>query len=268
MSDFEFTLDIPYYEADAPREASAELTAYRDAACRLDIRHCPSRTGLPVLVWFHGGGLTGGERGFPGALAHTTDCVVATADYRLSGQHGMTAPLCLQDAAAAVAWTRRHIAEYGGDPARIYVAGHSAGGYLSAMLLLAPKHLAAFGLSNYDLAGAMPVSGEMRTHFRIIEERVAAGHPQPAVVVDDLAPLGNLPSAPARQLPLLHLYTDSCEFGWTARPEENAYLAAMMRRLGQKEAFCTILPGTTHGTCRAPAIEMILEEIRSRTPAT
>src|SRR5690606_17517321 len=94
---------------------------------------------LPVIVWFHGGGITGGEKFVPKELMNQ-GVVVMAVNYRLSPK--VSNPAYIEDAAAAVAWAFRHAAEFGGDTGRIYVAGHSAGGYLTAMVGLDKQWLA------------------------------------------------------------------------------------------------------------------------------
>jgi acetyl esterase/lipase len=89
--------------------------------------------GAPVLVFVHGGGFVGGDKVVPGtpqydhigAWAVRNGWVGVTITYRLAPGH--TWPSGAQDVAAAVQWVRDNIAAYGGDPARIVVAGHSAG---------------------------------------------------------------------------------------------------------------------------------------------
>jgi acetyl esterase/lipase len=89
--------------------------------------------GAPVLVFVHGGGFIGGDKVVPGtpqydhigAWAVRNGWVGVTITYRLAPEH--TWPSGAQDVAAAVQWVRDNIASYGGDPARIVLAGHSAG---------------------------------------------------------------------------------------------------------------------------------------------
>ena len=96
-------------------------------------RRRASATGAPVLVFVHGGGFVGGDKHVPGtpmydhigAWAVRNGWVGVTITYRLAPEH--TWPSGAQDVAAAVQWVRDNIAAYGGDPARIVVAGHSAG---------------------------------------------------------------------------------------------------------------------------------------------
>jgi arylformamidase len=99
----------------------------------LDVHTPGAEAGAPVLVFVHGGGFTGGDKHVPGtpmydhigAWAVRNGWVGVTITYRLAPEH--TWPAGAQDVAAAVAWVRGNIAAYGGDPARIVVAGHSAG---------------------------------------------------------------------------------------------------------------------------------------------
>ena len=89
--------------------------------------------GAPVFVFVHGGGFVGGDKHVPGtpmydhvgAWAVRNGWVGVTITYRLAPE--FTWPSGAQDVAAAVQWVRDNIAAYGGDPARIVVAGHSAG---------------------------------------------------------------------------------------------------------------------------------------------
>jgi len=100
---------------------------------RLDVHTSGEEDNAPVFVFVHGGGFIGGDKVVPGtpqydhigAWAVRNGWVGVTITYRLAPEH--TWPAGAQDVAAAVQWVRDHIAAYGGDPARIVVAGHSAG---------------------------------------------------------------------------------------------------------------------------------------------
>ena len=109
----------------AYRDAAGD--GYVDSLCRLDICWPADRKGFPTVVWFHGGGLTGGRREIPKALCGKGFAVVGV-DYRLAPR--VKVADCVADAAAAAAWVVKNIASYGGDPRLIFIAGHSAGGYL------------------------------------------------------------------------------------------------------------------------------------------
>lgn len=79
--------------------------------------------GFSTVVWFHGGGLTGGSKSFPDGLLDQ-GIAVAAVNYHLHPK--VKSPAYVEDAAAAVAWVFKNIEQYGGDPKRIYVSGHSA----------------------------------------------------------------------------------------------------------------------------------------------
>jgi acetyl esterase len=99
--------------------------------------------GLPVLVFYHGGGWTLGTLDSADdvcrELAARVGCVVASVDYRLAPEHPF--PAAVEDARAAVEWVRAHAGSLGGDPARVGVAGTSAGGNLAAATALYAEHL-------------------------------------------------------------------------------------------------------------------------------
>lgn len=93
---------------------------------------------LPVVVWFHGGGWTIGNLDTHDntcrSLANGVGCVVVSVDYRLAPEHKF--PAAVDDALAATEWVAEHATEVGGDPARVAVAGDSAGGNLAAVVSL------------------------------------------------------------------------------------------------------------------------------------
>jgi acetyl esterase/lipase len=100
---------------------------------RLDVHTSGEEAGAPVFVFVHGGGFIGGDKHVPGnpqydylgAWAVRNGWAGVTITYRLAPEY--TWPSGAQDVAAAVAWIRNNIANYGGDPDRIVVAGNSAG---------------------------------------------------------------------------------------------------------------------------------------------
>lgn len=83
--------------------------------------------------------------------------VAIAADYR--SYPDAVFPAFLDDPAAAVRWARDHAHEFGGDPHRIFVMGHSSGAHIAAMLATDPRYLAAHGISNRSLAGMIGLAG-------------------------------------------------------------------------------------------------------------
>ena len=223
----------------------------REERCRLDLYYPAGEEAFQTLVWFHGGGLQEGEKYIPEQLFRKGIAVVAV-NYRLSPK--AQSPAYLQDAAEAVAWTFRHISEYGGDPSRIYVSGHSAGGYLTLMLALDKRWLAAEDIDADDVVAYYPISGQTTTHSAIRAER---GLPASVPVVDGMAPLGN-----ARRLDTgLILITGERSREMTARYEENLYLKAILEGVGNKEIPLHECLGTDHITVLDPALQIILDDM-------
>ncbi len=97
---------------------------------------------LPVVVFFYGGSWASGTRtgyGFAGRALAAQGFVVVIPDYRIGPE--TVYPGFVEDGAAAVRWIEAHIQDYGGDPARIVLSGHSAGAYIGAMLAVDDRWL-------------------------------------------------------------------------------------------------------------------------------
>ncbi len=244
-SNYKLEKDLPYQS-----EALTSSDDYIKERCVLDIYYPEDIKDFPIIVWFHGGGLTGGDKYIPGGLLKKGVAVVSVR-YRL--YPNIKAAVYTEDAAAAVAWTFRNIEKYGGDNSKIFISGHSAGGYLTSMLGLDKKYLAAYGIDADDIAGLIPLSGHAITHFTVRTERGIEGT-QP--IIDSLAPLFHVrPDAP----PLL-LVTGDRELEMLGRQEENAYMWRMMKVVGHEESRIYELDGYGHDIV-APSCPLIINEI-------
>lgn len=118
---------------------------------------------FPTVVFVHGGGYQRGDRTVGrnlGVVLARHGVAVASISYRLFPQ--AKHPAQIQDVATAFAWTRAHIAERGGDPGRVHVSGHSAGGHLAALLGTDGSYLAPSGLQTGDIASVLAISGGYR----------------------------------------------------------------------------------------------------------
>jgi len=126
----------------------------------LDIYLPPKAAGAaPVLMFMHGGGFTHGYKewcGFNAATLVDLPAVFVSVNYRLAPAHRL--PAATEDCADALAWIHRHIGRHGGDPNRIHVGGHSAGGYLASMLALRRDLVASRGLPADTVKACFPVS--------------------------------------------------------------------------------------------------------------
>lgn len=114
----------------------------------------------PMVVFFYGGSWSFGERAnyrFVGEALASRGIVAVLADYRLSP--AFRYPAFVQDSAQAVRWALAHAVDYGADPARVFVMGHSAGAYNAAMVALDARWLAAEGLQPARLAGWIGLAG-------------------------------------------------------------------------------------------------------------
>jgi len=128
---------------------------------RLDVYQPPGDVrGAPMVVFFYGGSWSSGDRAdyrFVGEALAAQGVVTVVADYRLSPEFRY--PAFVQDSARAVRWAFEHAGQYGADPARVFVMGHSAGAYNAAMVALDARWLRAEGLSPSRLAGWIGLAG-------------------------------------------------------------------------------------------------------------
>ena len=120
---------------------------------------------FPLIIWFHGGGLTGDEWQYPSELWNG-EYGAAIIRHRTSGGP-FNALDSLTDSVEATAWVLAHLAEIGVAPEKVFLGGLSAGGWLSAMIGMNPELLAKYGFDNKCFAGLLLVSGQMTTHFQL-----------------------------------------------------------------------------------------------------
>lgn len=124
---------------------------------------------LPVVFWIHGGGWQTGDKADvalkPKVLTERGFVFVST-NYRLLPEVEMGT--LIRDVARALGWVSKHIAEFGGDPKRIIVAGHSAGAQLAAILCTDERYVKEQGVSFADLKGCVPVDGDTFDILKII----------------------------------------------------------------------------------------------------
>lgn len=235
-----------------PYISSSEKDVYKLERCKLDIYYPTDKKNFPIVIWFHGGGLEGGEKGIPEELKNKGIAVVAV-NYRLSPR--AQNPAYIEDAAESVAWVFKNIESFGGNPEDIYVSGHSAGGYLALMVGLDKSYLNRYNIDANRIKGLIPISGQTNTHYTIKKER---GLPIEIPYIDNYAPLAHA----RKEIPPTLLITGDRRIELPARYEENAHLDAILRVLGNKEITLFELQGFDHGAVYAPGCYLILDWIK------
>lgn len=237
--------------------------AYMLERCVLDINYPEGVSNAVVILWFHGGGLTGGNKHIPldfYTRNNKQPCLVVGVGYRLAGKHDIQGADCIRDAAAALTWVFAHIAEYGGDPAKVFISGHSAGGYLTMMIGMDPRWLAEHGCDISQIKGLIPMSGQAITHLRLRAEK-NLNIRQP--LVDDFAPIYHASQGP-KIAPML-LLTGDREMEMLGRYEENALLARMLKINGHKDITLYEFQGYGHGMT-TPATTPLINFVNRVSP--
>jgi acetyl esterase/lipase len=240
-------------DKDVSYVPSNEKNVYRQERCKLDVYYPSDKKGFSTIVWFHGGGLEGGSKFIPSAWKEKGIAVVAV-NYRLSPK--AKNPAYTLDAAEAVAWVYKHIENYGGRRDRIFVTGHSAGGYLALILAMDKHYLAADGVDADSIAAYLPISGQTVTHFTIRKER---GLPDGIPVIDNFAPVNNA----RKDTPPIVLITGDRHLEMASRYEENALLESVLRNLGNTNVSLYEMQGFDHGSVVEPACFFISNYVKN-----
>jgi acetyl esterase/lipase len=165
--------DLPVWAPKTPEtnvEKISDVTYYDGPGTggyhRLDVYLPRGQTGFPVVVLVHGGAWIGGDNRWFGLYSAIGEFLAGQGiaavlpNYRLSP--AVKHPEHVTDVARAVAWTRAHIAEHGGCPEQIFLAGHSAGAHLVSLLTTDEHYLRAQGMCTQDIKGVIAVSGVYR----------------------------------------------------------------------------------------------------------
>ena len=204
--------------------------------------HAPAATGgtgLPVVVFFHGGSWASDSKNeyrFVGAALAEKGWLGIVPSYRLYPE--VAFPTFVEDAALAVAWAAKHAAEFGGDPKRLFVMGHSAGAHLALSIALDRHYLATVGASADDIKGVIGLSGayDFLPFTSTAVQRVFAGVTNPL----DTQPI-HFARADAPPILLLHGTADELV------PVSNSRnLADAIRRAGG-DVTLKLYEGRAHG---------------------
>jgi len=219
-------------------------TPYEQERCKLDLTLPADAKGFPTYVWFYGGGLKNGGKDLNSeycaeirASLARAGVAVVTPDYRLSPK--VKYPAYVDDAAAAFAWTVKHIAAHGGDPRKVFIGGHSAGGYLALLVGMDPERLKPHGLTLGSVAGIAQVSGQVFNHYTVRDER---GQARYGITSDEAAPAFHIrKSLP----PILTIYAQN---DMLSRAEENMFFVTTLKAAGHTENYSLRVDDRDHGT--------------------
>lgn len=239
--------NIAYYT-----ENISKKDAYINSQCKLNFYYPTNVENFSTVIWFHGGGLTGGSNELPKELLNENIAVVSV-EYRLAPR--VKAPAYIEDAAAATAWVFENIEKYGGNKNLIFQSGHSAGGYLGMMITLDKKYLQKYKIDANDIAGLIPFSGQAITHFQIRKEKGIA-ELQPTI--DEYAPLFHV----RKDAPPIVLITGDRNLELFGRYEENAYLARMLELVKHPSVKLLEEDGFDHVGMAKPGFPLLLKEIK------
>ena len=219
-------------------------TPYEQERCKLDLTVPVGAKGFATCVYFYGGGLKKGSKDLASeycaeirqSLAQAGVAVV-TPDYRLSPK--VKYPAYVDDAAAAFAWTVKHIAEHGGDPHKVFIGGHSAGATLALLVGMDPNRLKPHGLTLGSVAGIAQISAQVLTHYTIREER---GQSRYAITCDEAAPAFYIKKSLP---PILTIYAQN---DMLSRAEENMFFISTLKAAGHSENYSLRVDDRDHGS--------------------
>lgn len=219
-------------------------TPYEQERCKLDLTVPVGAKGFATCVYFYGGGLKKGSKDLASEYCAEirqsfaqAGVAVVTPDYRLSPK--VKYPAYVDDAAAAFAWTVKHISEHGGDPRKVFIGGHSAGATLALLVGMDPNRLKPHGLTLGAVAGITQISAQVLTHYTIREER---GQSRYAITCDEAAPAFYIKKSLP---PILTIYAQN---DMISRAEENQFFVTTLKAAGHAENYSLRVDDRDHGT--------------------
>ncbi len=204
----------------------------------LDI-YLPDCDSFPVFVYFHGGGIVAGNK--EGGKWFEALCekgvAVVSANYRLYPEAQY--PDFLWDAAAAVAWAKSNMPEYG-NVEGIFVGGSSAGGYLTQMLCFDGRFLKMHKIDADEITGYIMDAGQPTVHFNVLAER---GIDSRRVIIDEAAPIYHI-CEERNYAPMLILVADN---DMENRLEQTMLLCSTLKHFGHESKYeLRVMENCTH----------------------
>jgi acetyl esterase/lipase len=260
-----------FFLANAPTDFSrverrVNLAYGTEQRQKLDIYLPRTAAHRPIVIFWYGGSWTQGSKAdyrFVGNALAKLGFIAVLPDYRLFPQ--VTFPLFDEDGARAVAWVEQHAGEFGGDPKRIVLMGHSAGGHTAAFLAFNHAFLERFGANSHSIVGLIGLSG---TYTFIPDSDVLrAAFPAPFGPAD-WQPIRFVDSAAPPTL-LLHGLADT-----EVLPQEaielhdalvGAHVRVQMRLYAHRGHGATVAPFALLARWRTPVVDEVAAFLRSVT---
>ncbi len=231
-------LFAPFHKDGIPADmkVSRDLAFGSDPAQKVDIFTSGQGAGKPILIYVHGGGFTRGDKHPPGQFMYDNvmiwavqhGMVAAETNYRLAPQFKY--PAANDDVSAAVKYVREHARDYGGDPNKIFVWGHSAGASLVAILVSHPNFVKATG---GNLAGAIITSGQYE--FK-------APHPYAG---DDPAKVAEVNAVEGMKKTDIPLYFTRAEWDMPSQMQQGDMIDKTLTAAGKEHGF-HLMAGHNH----------------------
>lgn len=233
----------------------------------LDLYLPKNKEKFNTLVFFHGGGLENGcKDANQDAFSTLADNGIAVISANYRTYPSAKYPEFIEDAAAAVNWTFQNINKHGVCN-KIYIAGSSAGAYISMMLCFDKRYLGKYGIDSNDIAGYIFDAAQPTTHFNVLRER---GFDTRKVVIDEAAPIYHIQDN-FKHSPMLIILAEN---DITNRLEQNILFRSTLRIFGYNDTIIgfKIMNGYSHcgyhhvvdDKGRNIYAKMIMEFIRSQ----
>jgi acetyl esterase/lipase len=155
--------DVPYVKDGHERQ-------------KLDVYAPVGAKDAPVVVWIHGGGWKRGDKALPPAKVNSfaeRGLITVSLTYRFVPE--VTIPEMMTDVAKAIRWVRDHAKDYGGNPDKLIVFGHSAGAHLAALVCTDEKYLKAEGVPLASIKGCVPIdvgAFDIPARMKVADDRI------------------------------------------------------------------------------------------------
>ena len=209
--------------------------------------YLPDGKELPIIIYFHGGGLEAGDKGDEnfreiGESFADSGYGFISVNYRLYGD-GATFPDYINDCAKAIAYIKKNLSHFSGN-GQIFVAGQSAGAWIALMLCLNPRYLNALNLSPLDISGWIIDSAQTTSHFNVIKRE--RGDNPLLQRIDEYAPLYYVDNNTRFTRMLMMFYREDMP----CRPEQNRLFVSAVSAFNQNADIRFLeLPGEhCHGS--------------------